>query len=64
MSRIGRAEDETEDQIDEWVTVFERSVPHPEASDLIFWPLRHGLGTDPSAEEIVNAALSYKPIEL
>ncbi|WP_405798061.1 e9imm peptide [Streptomyces sp. NBC_01506] len=37
----------------------EASVPHPRVSDLIFY-------SDPpmSAEEVVEEALSYRPIEL
>ncbi len=37
----------------------ERSVPHPEVSDLIFYSKR-----EMTAEEIVAEALSYKPILL
>jgi hypothetical protein len=35
----------------------EKSVPHPEVSDLIFWDDRNL-----TAEEIVEEALSYQPI--
>ncbi|MCP4529092.1 MAG: hypothetical protein GY833_24750 [Aestuariibacter sp.] len=53
-----------EEEIVAWVNRFQRNVPHPEASGLIFWPNKYGLGNNPSAEEIVDKALSYKPIEL
>ena len=52
----------TEAEEDALVTLFERSVSHPEVSDLIFWPERAGLGPDPTAEEIVEAALAYRPL--
>ena len=42
------------------VSVFERNVPHPNASDLIFFPMKDG--TTP--EQIVDEALSYRPIGL
>ena len=53
-----------EDEVTDWVNLFEDNVPHPEASGLIFWPSRYGLASNPSAEEIVDKALSYKPIQL
>jgi hypothetical protein len=56
--------DGTEDELDAWVALFEKNVPHPEASGLIFWPERYGLGTSPSHEKIVDKALNYKPIQL
>jgi len=59
-----RSGEGTEDQVVAWVVAFSRSVPHPEASDLIYWPTRHGLDLNPTDEEIVDAALGYKPIQL
>lgn len=47
-----------------WLTILEQNVPHPEVSGLIFWPHIHGLGSDPSAAEIVDKALEYRPIQL
>jgi hypothetical protein len=54
----------TEKEIDSWVRIFAANVPHPEASGLIFWSSRYGLGRSPTAEEIVDKALSYRPIQL
>ena len=53
-----------EELIHSWLRIFESNVPHPEASGLIFWPTKYGLPSGPSAEEIVDKALSYKPIQL
>jgi len=52
----------SEEEITNWVNLFSHAVPHPEASGLIFWPSRYGLGGDPSPEQIVDKALDYKPI--
>jgi hypothetical protein len=41
---------------------FVAHVPHPEADDLIFYPDRH-FGHEPTAEEVVDRALSYRPVE-
>lgn len=47
---------------DYYLHLFEMNVPHPRASDSIFWPPN---GTpDTTAEQIVDNALSYRPIEL
>ena len=56
----------TEEEQDRLVRLFEESVTHPGASDQIFWPNRRADGSwpEPTAEEIVDAALAYKPIEL
>ena len=42
----------------------EENVSHPAISDLIFWPQDNDLGLNPTIEEIVDKALSYKPIQL
>ncbi|MEV6073337.1 bacteriocin immunity protein [Nocardia sp. NPDC052001] len=57
VSRILTADTET----DYYVMLFEVNVPHPRATDLIFHPL---VAQNPSAESIVDAALSYRAIEL
>ncbi len=46
-------------ELDALMEKLERSVPHPEVSDLIFYSYR-----EMTAEEIVAEALSYKPILL
>ncbi|HEY5962169.1 MAG TPA: bacteriocin immunity protein [Polyangiaceae bacterium] len=49
----------TEDEIAAWLTEFEANVPHPLASDLIFWNDREPL----TAESIVDEALAYRSPE-
>ena len=51
--------DGTEAELDALLEKLERSVLHPEVSDLIFYSER-----EMTAEEIVAEALSYKPILL
>lgn len=53
-----------DEEAEKFLTEFSLRVPHPEASDLIFWPSHHGLGSNPSAKEIVKTALNYKPLQL
>ncbi len=48
----------SEDEIAEWITQLEESVPHPAPSDLIYWSM-----TEPDPEEVVDAALAYQPPE-
>ena len=50
----------TEEEQNEWLQIFADNVPYPQASDLIYWPDKD----DQSAEEIVDEALTYKPIQL
>lgn len=50
----------SEDEIQSMVRELEEAVPHPDVSDLIFWP-ESGTTT---AEEVVEKALAYKPIRL
>lgn len=50
--------DGTEEEIDEMIELLEKNVPDPEVSDLIFW------GKSRTPQEIVDTALSYKPIIL
>jgi hypothetical protein len=54
----------TEEEQDRMVEVLESNVPHPRVLDLIYHPEREGLLDGASAEEIVDAALSYRPIAL
>jgi hypothetical protein len=58
VGRLLRAEG-SETQQNEWLGLFERSVPHPNASDLIYYP-----EVELTAEEIVDVALGYKPVIL
>lgn len=47
----------TEAEIDHKLSQLVENVPHPEVTDLIYWS-----DEDYSAEQIVDIALSYKPI--
>ncbi len=50
----------TEDDTNRDLAVLEANVPDPNVSDLIFWPN----GPELTAEEVVDKALAYKPIQL
>lgn len=54
----------TEEEHEALLTRFCDGVPDPHASDLIFWPQTRGFDHEPSDEEIVDAALAYRAIEL
>lgn len=63
VARIMRAEaDEAEE--DRLVALFDDSVAHPSATDLIFYPQKYFKHDEPTPEEIVDAALAYRPIQL
>ena len=47
----------TEDELAGKLLLLKQNVPHPAPSDLIFWD-------DLTPEEVVDKALSYKPIAL
>ena len=49
----------TEEELDQYEDLLQRNVPHPEVSDLIFYP-----DSEMTAEEIVERALAYEPIRL
>ncbi len=61
LRKGGVGQSEEDDSRD--LEVFERNVLHPQASDLIFY-WDDWFDHEPTTEEIVDAALSYKPIEL
>jgi hypothetical protein len=44
-----------------YLLILQANVPHPAITDLIFWP---AVGTEPTAEEIIDQALSYRPLAL
>jgi hypothetical protein len=62
---LQRAEGSEAEQ-DEALRRFRQSVPHPRAADLIYWPQRQAAGSfaEMTATEVVDAALSYRAIEL
>ncbi len=49
----------TDEEIDNWVVIVERSVPMPGITNLIYYS--HEKLT---AEEVVERALAYRPIQL
>jgi hypothetical protein len=51
----------TEAELDGLLALVERNVPHPAVTDLIFYPPN---GVDLSAEQVVEIALTYQPVEL
>ena len=59
VEKLRRGEYESERQRDEWLTVIESAVGYREVSDLIFYPER-----EMTSEEIVDVALSSRPIQL
>jgi hypothetical protein len=42
-----------------YLLILQANVPHPAITDLIYWP---AAGTEPTAEEIIDGALSHRPI--
>jgi hypothetical protein len=60
----------TEAEINDLMTQFDRSVPHPEGSSLFFYPENYKANKmdiskyDPSVEEVVQACLNYEPTKL
>lgn len=58
VERIISAEG-SEAEIDDWLTIVQQHVPHPEISNLIFWNEEEWTPT-----QIVDEALAYQPIIL
>ena len=60
----------TEKEQDEMYELFSNNVPHPNGANLFFYPENYNARKDdiseynPTVEEIVDKALSYKPIQL
>ncbi|CAN7743057.1 bacteriocin immunity protein [Paenibacillus sp. LjRoot56] len=48
----------SEEEIDNMIEILKSNVPHPEVSDLIYWN-----ENELTAEQVVEQALSYKPIQ-
>ncbi len=57
--------DGSETEIDALMEQFDQNVPHPDGASLLFYP-EHGSasGYAPSAEEVVDKCLAYRPIIL
>ena len=60
----------TDDDHTKLLLCFDENVPHPKGSTLFFYPENYNARRDdrsqynPSVEEVVDKALSYKPIAL
>ena len=56
----------TEAEMQAWLEQMEWSMALPEGYlvGLIFYPHQHDLGENPTAEEIIDRALRYRPIQL
>jgi hypothetical protein len=61
----------TEAEINDWMTQFDKSVPHPDGSSLFFYPENYKpkhhkelANYDPSVEEVVQTCLNYEPMRL
>jgi len=64
LVRVLMSAEGTEDEQDAVLSRLRAQVPHPRVSDLIYWPQSEGFDQELSAEEIVDLALAYRPIEL
>ncbi|GAA3601150.1 hypothetical protein GCM10022419_101700 [Nonomuraea rosea] len=62
LAEIVRRIMEADPDSDYYLRLLEANVLHPRVSDLIFWPPEEL--QDATAEEIVEAALGYRPIAL
>jgi Colicin immunity protein / pyocin immunity protein. len=60
----------TEEEISLMIELFNKNVPHPKGAGLFFYPENFNFRKDdiskynPTLEEVVDKALSYKPIQL
>lgn len=60
----------TEEEIEVWMHQFNLNVPHPNGAGLFFYPEKYNARVDdiskynPTVEEVVDKALSYKPIQI
>ena len=60
----------SEDEIDELMELFDENVPHPDGANLFFYPENYNARKDdisqynPTVEEVVDKALSYRAIQL
>ncbi|MGW3649763.1 bacteriocin immunity protein [Streptomyces sp. NPDC000878] len=58
------ASEGAEEEVDRMIEILEGNVPHPRVLGLIFHPELEGLPDEVTAEQVVDTALSYKPIAL
>jgi hypothetical protein len=60
----------TEEEIDSMYELFSNNVPHPNGANLFYYPENYNARKfniaeyRPTIEEVVDKALSYKPIQL
>ncbi len=60
----------TEEEINAMFNLFNTNVPHPDGANLFYYPENYDSNIDdisqynPTVEEVVDKALSYKPIQL
>ncbi|HAA15350.1 MAG TPA: hypothetical protein DCE41_28095 [Cytophagales bacterium] len=47
-----------------YLELLDQNLPHPRISNLIYWPNEEGLSDDVTAEQIVEIAMQYKPMQL
>lgn len=63
VQRIMDGECASDNEVASLVAQFQAAVPHPNARGLIFWPA-DDFDHEPTAAEVVDKGLSYRPIEL
>lgn len=63
VQRIMDGDCTSDDEVDTLVAVFKAAVVYPGAYSLIFWPSDE-FDHEPTAAEVVDRALGYRPIEL
>ncbi|MDG4857582.1 bacteriocin immunity protein [Streptomyces sp. T-3] len=54
----------SEEELDAMIEQLEQSIPHPRVLDLIYHPEEEGFSDELTPEQVVDAALAYKPIAL
>ena len=63
VERIMEGDYSSDDEVQSLVAEFEAAVPAPGASSLIFWTSDE-FADEPTAAQVVDRTLSYRPIEL
>ncbi|RRR72241.1 MAG: hypothetical protein EI684_10370 [Candidatus Viridilinea halotolerans] len=63
VDKLLQAEGSEEEEA-QWLELIKRNVSDPNVIGLIYWSNQYGLSEEPSAKEIVEKAISYKPIAL
>lgn len=63
VGRLIAGDYQSDVELDRDMAEFSAGVPHPRPSDLIFY-WENEFDHEPSPEEVVDRALSYRPLEL